>query len=100
MTRTLLDDYRDIELTSREMLSAARRQAWDEVGRLEATSRQQIAHLQSRSGTTPLSQEEHMQKQRLLLAILRHDALVRSMAEPAQADIDLLFHRSGPAQLH
>jgi flagellar protein FliT len=100
MTRTLLDDYRDIEHTSREMLSAARRQAWSEVARLEATSREQIAGLQKHAGTPALPPEEQRQKHHLLLAILRHDAQVRSLADPGVAGVDLLFHRSGPSQLH
>ncbi|HEX5806770.1 MAG TPA: flagellar protein FliT [Macromonas sp.] len=91
MSDTLLTHYQSIEHTSEQMLQAARRQDWAEVGRLEAVCTEQIAHVQEHSKRVKLSPTAQAKKQRIMLAILRHDAQVRSLAEPWMADLSRLL---------
>lgn len=100
MNPTLLERYQAIESTSERMVQAAMKGDWTEVTRLEASSRQQIDLLKDAAQNVTFSAKEAATRQRVLLSILRHDALIRNLAEPGVGGVDLLFHRHGPAQLH
>lgn len=100
MTDTLLAQYQTIESTSREMLQAAREDNWAKVRKLEALCEQQVTHLKQQSTGISLSPSAVAQKRRIMLAILRHDAQIRSLAEPGMGGLELLFFKHGPGQLH
>lgn len=101
MSDSLLTHYRNLERTSEQMLRAAQQDDWAEVRRLEALCTEQVTQLKShqRSGA-PLTPPAKAQKHRLMLAILRHDAQIRSLAEPGLGGLELLFFRQGPGMLH
>jgi flagellar protein FliT len=100
MSHDLPDPYHAIERTSLQMVQAARRDDWTEVGRLEAASRLQVEQLQAQTTGAPLSPEQKARKRSALLAILRHDAQVRRLADPAQANLELLLNRPAAGGLH
>jgi len=100
MNPTLLERYEAIEDTSERMVQAAMQGNWSEVTRLEESSRQQIDLLREAAHNVKLSAKELARKQRVLLAVLRHDAMIRNLAEPGIGSVDLLFHRAGPSRLH
>lgn len=100
MSDTLLAQYHTIERTSQQMLQAAQQDDWAEVRRLELVCNEQVAQLKQQAHGVRLSPPAKAQKQRLMLAILRHDAQIRSLAEPGLGGLELLFFRHGPAQLH
>jgi flagellar protein FliT len=100
MTHDLPDPYHAIVRTSEQMVQAARRDDWDEVGRLEATSRRQVAQLNAQTSNVALSPAQKARKRSALLAILRHDAQVRRLADPAQANLELLLNRPAAGGLH
>ncbi len=94
MTDALLPHYQAIEHTSAHMLQAALQDDWAEVERLQACCSAQIAHLQGQEGgATGFTREGRARKHRLLLAILRHDAQIRALAEPWLADVDDMLTR-------
>ena len=82
MTNTLIDYYKAIERTSVQMLSAARSENWNEVVRLEGACAVLIEQLRHESRSQVLNAEERAEKNRIMLSILRHDAQIRSLAEP------------------
>lgn len=82
MTPSLLDFYKALESTSELMLAAAEVDDWDEVVRLEGACSVLIEQLRDRSQGVELSAAERAEKHRIMLAILRHDAQIRSLAEP------------------
>ena len=87
MTSSLLAQYQTIEQTSKHLVQAARDGRWDQVSELERQCRQQVRRARELATTAQLSPVEKASKQRLLLAILRHEAQVRSLAEPWMADL-------------
>lgn len=100
MSDALLTQYQTLERTSAQMLQAARQDDWTEVRRLEAVCSTQIAELKQQGKGVRLTPPAQAQKHRLMLAILRHDAQIRSLAEPGLGGLELLFFRQGPGQLH
>jgi flagellar protein FliT len=90
---TLTAGYQQLESTSRQMLAAAQRQDWRTVKQLELSAQRQVADLQH--PPAPLSPAERQARQRVLLAVLRHDAQVRALADPA---VHRITH--GRPQLH
>lgn len=94
--QSLIDYYKAIEHASRQMLEAAQAENWDEVVRLEGACAVLIEQLRAESRTQNLAPQERTEKQRIMLSILRHDAEIRTLAEPWLADID--FHLGGSAQ--
>ncbi|MDP3519836.1 MAG: flagellar protein FliT [Hydrogenophaga sp.] len=82
MTNTLIDYYKAIENTSVQMLTAARMENWDEVVRLEGACAVLIEQLRHESRSQVLSADQRAEKNRIMLSILRHDAQIRSLAEP------------------
>lgn len=96
MTDALLPHYQVIERTSEHMLLAALQADWDEVERLQACCATQIEALQAQEPATGFTREGQFHKQRILLAILRHDAQIRALAEPWLADMgDMLTRPAG-----
>lgn len=100
MTLTLLDYYQAIEATSTQMLSAAEAEDWDEVVRLEGACAMLIEQLRERSSQADLSPLERAEKHRIMLAILRHDAQMRSLAEPWIDDLGSTLIARPSMQLH
>lgn len=100
MSDTLLTHFQSIERLSEQMLQAARQQNWEEVGRLEAVCSEQIAHVREQSKHVKLSPTAQAQKERIMLAILRHDAQVRSLAEPWLADFSHLLNPQARGRSH
>jgi flagellar protein FliT len=98
--QTLLDYYRAIEGASRQMLEAAQMEDWDAVVRLEGACALLIEQLRSASRSQNLHPQDRMEKQRIMLSILRHDAAIRQLAEPWLADIDHMLGSSRMRQLH
>jgi flagellar protein FliT len=74
--------YQDLERTSHLMVSAARQANWQEVQRLECVAAQQICALRAKMVATRPSLKECQSRHRALLAVLRHEAEVRALAEP------------------
>lgn len=100
MSNTLLTHYQSIERTSEQMLQAARRQDWSEVGRLESVCSELIEQAREHGKHVKLSPTAQAQKQRIMLAILRHDAQVRSLADPWMADLSYVLDPRQTAPWH
>lgn len=94
----LIDCYEAIERSSQRMLQAAQAQDWDGVARLEVACAAQIALLQRQAQEQSLSAEQSKQKTAILLRILRNDARIRSLMEPALHRLEPLL--SPATQLH
>ncbi|NIC41923.1 flagellar protein FliT [Aquabacterium sp. A08] len=90
------EPHQQLEHTSRLMLAAAQRSDWSEVRRLEGVAQGQVAALRLQAPRpAPAGPAERQARQRALLAVLRHDAQVRALAEPV---IDRVTQ--GRPQLH
>jgi flagellar protein FliT len=98
--QSLLDYYKAIEGASRRMLEAAQAEDWDQVVRLEGACAVLIEQLRAESRSQNLGPEERMEKQRIMLSILRHDAEIRNLAEPSLADIEHMLGGRRPQFLH
>lgn len=97
---TLLDYYKAIESTSTQMLAAAQVEDWDEVVRLEGACAVLIEQLRHEARQQVLPAEQRIEKNRIMLTILRHDAQIRNLAEPWLNDLDDLLTRQHPPLLH
>lgn len=100
MEHGLLDYYKAIENTSRQMLEAAQTENWDQVVRLEGACAVLIAQLRYKSRTDALGPEERKEKMKIMQRILRTDAEIRCLAEPWLNDLAQLFDKSSPAPMH
>jgi flagellar protein FliT len=100
MEHPLLDYYKAIENTSRQMLEAAQTENWDQVVRLEGACAVLIAQLRHKSKTDQLGPEERKEKTRIMQRILRTDAEIRCLAEPWLNDLAQMFDKSSPAPMH
>ena len=100
MEHHLLDYYKAIENTSRQMLEAAQTENWDQVVRLEGACAVLIAQLRYKSRTDALGPEERKEKTKIMQRILRTDAEIRCLAEPWLNDLAQLFDKSSPAPMH
>ena len=78
----VLDFYKALEAASARMLEAAQLDDWDRVVELEGVCAVLIERLREQAERAPLSPEERAEKHRIMLAILRHDAQIRALAEP------------------
>ncbi len=78
----VLDFYKALEAASARMLEAAQVDDWDRVVELEGVCAVLIERLREQAERAPLSPEERAEKHRIMLAILRHDAQIRALAEP------------------
>jgi flagellar protein FliT len=100
MEHRLLDYYKAIENTSRQMLEAAQTENWDQVVRLEGACAVLIAQLRYKSKTDELEPDERKEKTKIMQRILRTDAEIRCLAEPWLNDLAQLFDKSSPAPMH
>ena len=91
MQDRLLNYYTAIEEASRQMLEAARREDWDAVVRCEGVCAVLIEQLRFKSRTEELSREDRAEKMRVMQRILRHDAEIRTLAEPWLSQFDQLL---------
>ena len=91
MRDTLLDYYRAIEEVSRQMLEAARGEDWDAVVRCEGVCAVLIEQLRFKARTEELPREARAEKLRVMQRILRHDAEIRTLAEPWLSQFDQLL---------
>jgi flagellar protein FliT len=100
MTATLIDFYKAIEHTSAAMLNAAESADWDEVMRLEGACAVLIEQLRERANALQLSVEENAEKHRIMMTIMRHDAQIRSLAEPWIDELGQRMEMQKTVQLH
>lgn len=101
MEPTLLDYYKAIEKTSRDMLTAAQQEDWDQLVRLEGACAVLIAQLRYKSRTLPLAPEDRKEKAQIMQRILRTDAEIRNLAEPWINELGSMMGGSAdPDKLH
>ncbi|MGQ9724602.1 MAG: flagellar protein FliT [Tepidimonas sp.] len=81
-TVCVLDCYKALEDVSARMLEAAQIDDWDRVVELEGACSVLIERLREQADGVQLSPPERAEKHRIMLAILRHDAQIRALAEP------------------
>ena len=91
MQQMLIDYYRAIEGSSREMLEAAKAEDWDEVVRLEGACAVLIEQLRYKSRSEDLLPEQRAEKTRIMQRILNNDAQIRYLAEPWLAHFEKKF---------
>jgi flagellar protein FliT len=96
MEHGLLDYYKAIENTSRQMLEAAQTENWDQVVRLEGACAVLIAQLRHKSRSADLAPAERREKVKIMQRILRTDAEIRCLAEPWLNDLAQIFDRGSP----
>jgi flagellar protein FliT len=94
----LIQRYEAIAQASRKMLSAARREDWDEVARQEDRCRALIAELRAARRTERLSAPEQRRRIELLRGILADDAEIRARAEPWLRQLERLIPAPRGAQ--
>lgn len=97
--QSLLDYYKAIEGASQRMLMAAQREDWEQVMQLEGACAVLIEQLHHQSQVEPLACEDRSEKGKIMLRILRNDALIRNLAEPRLSDIQRLLD-GGSRLLH
>lgn len=91
----LIDRYEAIARASHEMLAAAQRADWDEVGRVEARCRALIADLHDAARVESLALPEQRRRIALLRAILADDAQIRLRSEPWLQQLERLLAGRG-----
>ncbi len=82
MQDDLMDYYKAIESSSRQMLDAARREDWDDVVRCEGACAVLIEQLRFLAKSQDLPKDRRSEKSRIMQRILRNDAEIRILAEP------------------
>lgn len=87
----LLAHYEAIAQASADMLLAARHGDWTRVVDLEETCVALIAQLNQAARLQPLAPAQRKERIRILQSILRNDAQIRHLADPAQARVDALL---------
>jgi len=90
-SRRLIERYQEVAQLSRDMLTAAHREDWNEVARLEAQCQGLIGALKRAAMIEPLSTFEQQWRVQLLRAILQNDAQIRSRAEPWLLELERLI---------
>lgn len=93
MPKTLIECYRAIEVSSLQMLDAARTQDWDTVVHYEGVCAVLIEQLRSQARHMELDALERVEKSRIMLRILGNDAKVRDLTEPWLANCDAHFNQ-------
>lgn len=91
MQQMLIDYYRAIEGSSRQMLEAAKIEDWDDVVRLEGACAVLIEQLRYKSRSESLMPEQRAEKTRIMQRILNNDAQIRYLAEPWLAHFERKF---------
>lgn len=82
MSQMLIDYYKAIEDSSRQMLEAAKSEDWDEVVRFEGVCAVLIEQLRARAHNEDLLPAQRSEKSRIMQRILNNDAQIRYLAEP------------------
>ncbi|WP_051360450.1 flagellar protein FliT [Candidatus Symbiobacter mobilis] len=82
MSQQLIDYYRAIEDSSRQMLEAARARDWETVTRHEGVCAILIEQLRERAQNETLLPDQRAEKTRIMQRILSNDAQIRYLAEP------------------
>jgi len=82
MPQMLIDYYKAIENSSRQMLDAAKDEDWDQVVRYEGACAVLIEQLRARAHNEELLPEQRPEKARIMQRILQNDAQIRYLAEP------------------
>ncbi|NMM15484.1 MAG: flagellar protein FliT [Rhodoferax sp.] len=82
MPQMLIDYYKAIENSSRQMLDAAKDEDWDQVVRFEGACAVLIEQLRVRAHNEELLPEQRPEKARIMQRILQNDAQIRYLAEP------------------
>jgi len=82
MPQMLIDYYKAIENSSRQMLDAAKDEDWDQVVRFEGACAVLIEQLRARAHNEELLPEQRPEKARIMQRILQNDAQIRYLAEP------------------
>lgn len=77
----LIDFYRAIEDSSVRMLTAARRNDWDEVVRCESACAVLIEQLRTHAHTEDLAPADRSEKSRIMRRILENDAQIRVLTD-------------------
>ena len=91
MQQKLIDYYRAIEGSSRNMLEAAKAEDWDEVVRLEGACAVLIEQLRYTSRSEDLLPEHRTEKTSIMQRILSNVAQIRYLAEPWLAHFEKKF---------
>jgi len=87
----LIERYQEVAQLSRDMLTAAHREDWDEVARLETKCRDRIEGLKQAASIEPLNAVEQQRRIELLRDILRADAQIRMRSEPWLLELERLI---------
>jgi len=91
MSQMLIDYYKAIEDSSRQMLNAAKSEDWDQVVHFEGACAVLIEQLRARSHSEELLPEQRSEKARIMQRILQNDAQIRYLAEPWLAHCEQAF---------
>jgi flagellar protein FliT len=91
MPQMLIDYYKAIENSSRQMLDAAKDEDWDQVVRFEGACAVLIEQLRARAHNEELLPEQRTEKARIMQRILQNDAQIRYLAEPWLAHFEQKF---------
>lgn len=91
MSQMLIDYYKAIEDSSRQMLDAAKSEDWDQVVRYEGACAVLIEQLRARAHNEELLPEQRTEKTRIMQRILQNDAQIRYLAEPWLAHFEQKF---------
>ncbi len=91
MPQMLIDYYKAIESSSRQMLDAAKDEDWDQVVRFEGACAVLIEQLRARAHNEELLPEQRTEKARIMQRILQNDAQIRYLAEPWLAHFEQKF---------
>jgi len=94
MPQMLIDYYKAIENSSRQMLDAAKDEDWDQVVRFEGACAVLIEQLRARAHNEELLPEQRTEKARIMQRILQNDAQIRYLAEPWLAHFEQKFDES------
>ena len=78
----VLQCYHALEELSARMLQAAETDDRDRVAELEGACAVLIEQLRAQAKDVELTPQQRAEKHRVMLAILRHDAQIRALAEP------------------
>jgi len=82
MSQQLIDYYKAIEDSSRQMLDAAKSEDWDQVVRYEGVCALLIEQLRELAQGVTLKPDQRAEKTRIMQRILSNDAQIRYLAEP------------------
>jgi flagellar protein FliT len=82
MSKALIDFYKSIEESSRQMLEAAKAQDWEQVVKCEGVCAVLIEQLRATGRAEQLLPEQRMEKNKIMQRILSNDAQIRYLAEP------------------